>query len=329
MIRLLIFLLLATPILTACGSSNSDDSTQQQVHEDNERRKAAYNRIKGVYEGTLVPRTSPNNPISVQLVLYTYDLIEQNPDPNGDPVIRTTLLGQFRAPGTISVIDDINLATAYDINTGHITLNNANFNRKTCPVGPAYSISIDGNFVNGNFEGSIRREAVTWGTLSLKPSGLTVAEPISDQIERLVRSLSPLIGEYGGDFAATDGSNEKFKVKIQLRVENVQTDFGDGFIFCPALRGTYTRPDLGPNIGILSLSGVYFPALDFLNLESIVDGPISSPRIFPPSQGYKNLKIEADINKSVLSDGSYKINSFSGEMKWWKYTGVLDMKKTL
>lgn len=324
MIRFLI-LLFAVQVFISCGSSSSDDSLQKQSHEDNERRKAAYNRIKGVYEGILQPRLSNDRKIQIQMVLYTYDLIEPTPDPNGDPVIRTVLLGQFRAPNTIGEIDDINLVSAYDIKTGHITLNNAPIKRNTCPVGPSYTISIDGDFVNGTFQGSIRREAVTWGSFVLKPSGVTVAEPITDQAIRIEKFLGPLTGEYLGKFQAVN-SNENFKTKIQLRIENVQMDFGEGFIYCPDLRGTYSRPDFGTDAGTLAIRGVYNHGENRIQLESITSGGNVSPK-FSPIQGYNNLKIDADVSKTTNPDGTFQINGFAGNMNWWKYMGHIEMKK--
>jgi len=328
MIRFLFLLILSTQVLISCGSSNSDDSSQQQTYEDNERRKAAYNRIKGVYEGTLEPRQAEDHPIQVQVVLYTYDVIEQKPDPNGDPIIRTVLLGQFRALGTIGEIDDMDLVTAYDIKTGHITMNNSVFERKTCPVGPKYTISLDGSFANGTFKGSIRKEASTWGDLNLKASGETVAEPITDQVDRLVKFLTPLSGEYRGDFAATDGSNERFPVKLALSVENVQMDFGEGFIYCPDLRGTYSRPDLSGNAGTLSTRAVYRHTWSTIQVTSPVQGsnPKPQPRILAPSPGFDNLTIYATVDKTTHSGQSFTINGFQGDMRWWKYMGRIAMK---
>lgn len=322
MLRILLLLIFSTPFLISCGGGGTDDSSQKQNQEDNERRKAAYNRIKGVYTGYLNPRTADHEfPLAIELVLYTYDTIEATPDPNGDPVIRTVLLGQFRVVNSIGEIDDINLATAYDTKTGNITLNTSQLKTQSCPMGPDDVISIQGSLLNREFNGSIRRSGSTWGLLKLKQSDETVGEPILDQKERLERFLTPLVGEYNGPFTSTN-NHESFPVKIEFRIEYVKQDFGSDFIYCPDLRGSYIRPDLGANIGTLVVRGLYRHTESSLQIESL--NKAFTAMAVP---GFDRLDIQATVERTMKEDGSFTIQGFNGDMNWWTSKGFINMKK--
>ena len=320
MLKAIFFLLFCLPFFVSCGGAGPDDSSQKQSVEDNARRKAAYNRIRGVYRGILETRVPMPIPLEIELVLYTYDIIEEKPDPNGDPVIRTVLLGQFRAINTVGEIDDINLATAYDTKTGNITLNNSTLTTTACPMGPDDPISIQGSLLNNEFNGSIRRSASTWGTLKLKQSGEIVAEPILDQKQRLERFLNPLVGEYRGPFTSTNG-REDFPVRIDFRIEYVKMNFGSDFVYCPDLRGSYIRPDLGANIGTLVVRGLYRHSENSLQIESITKSNLMAV------PGFDNLDIHATVDRTMHDDGSFSVQGFSGNMNWWTSKGNITTQK--
>ncbi len=133
-----------------------------------------------------------------------------------------------------------------------------------------------------------------------------------DQRERINRAHAQVVGLYGGQFK-DNNSGEAFPVQISLASREIRQD---EYLTCPALRGSYSRPDITAGVGVIEILGSWLPAENRLVIRNL-DTQGSGTGV----PGNKNLNIESTPVRGRST------TTFSGEMEWFRGSGPVTFTK--
>lgn len=294
------------------GGADEDDGTQAEVKRQNEKLKSDFSKVVGLYKGTLNTAEKNRDLLDVELVVY-WVMTQEGVDENGKVKERVTLLTQFRLPNVVGELDDHLMRVNYDINSGEVSMTadlDLMRDLNACSVGRRDpQLSILGTMLKDEMKGKLRLAGGVLGTLNLQRVNRNVDTVILDQYDRLWQAYEPIVGEYLGQYTPSDKTKKGFPFQLNLILTGETTGSGNSFVVCPTLKGQYTRPDVGGNIGIMSLNVEYFPWTSRIVIKSTGEGP--------GLPGSKDLSIIGTWNEGLIS----------GTFEWFGNFGTAEAQK--
>lgn len=231
-------------LFSACAFDKNTNTDLQREIENRNLLMQKYNRVTGVYRGTVVAGVSTQ---TVELSFYTVD-VKIGQTANGEPKFLPALMTRYRVLNTVEA--DVIMEATYLEETSQIFMANQ-----------GNTFGISGYFDGERITGDVIRNGGKWGTLNVtlvsrQSSAPNDANDRAERNERYTRIYEAIVGIYKGTVIFDQTVAQPFNITVTITIDQVKDK--DGF-YMPALKADYT-PDGDPNRNLaLSMDVDYIP----------------------------------------------------------------------